>query len=332
MADRIQLRRSNSTEWTTANPILSDGEIAFERDTNQLKIGNGLTNWNDLPYIPIVSSASSLVMTARNATGATIPKGAVVYVNGAVGNKPSIALSQVSTEITSSRTFGVTRSAISNNTEGIVVIYGAVDTLNTSSFSDGDFLYLSPSTAGGLTSTRPTQPNHSVSIGVVTRSHPTLGAIEVRIQNGFELEELHDVLVTNKTTNDALVYDSSTTLWKNLPSGAVFSTAGEALGGHRVIISDSGLLYYASTTNVLHRNKVVGITLGAVTSGAQATYQKDGLVTEPSWNWNTSLPVYLADNGLLTQAPANTTGFVMIVGTPASATSLYLFLQPPILL
>lgn len=50
MADKIQLRRDSSTAWTAANPVLSDGEIGWERDTYQFKVGNGTTAWNSLAY------------------------------------------------------------------------------------------------------------------------------------------------------------------------------------------------------------------------------------------------------------------------------------------
>lgn len=50
MAFRIQLRRGTSTSWTNANTLLAQGEVGLETDTNKIKIGNGETRWNDLPY------------------------------------------------------------------------------------------------------------------------------------------------------------------------------------------------------------------------------------------------------------------------------------------
>ena len=50
MADKIQLRRDSAAAWTLANPVLSDGEIGWERDTYQFKVGNGTTAWNALSY------------------------------------------------------------------------------------------------------------------------------------------------------------------------------------------------------------------------------------------------------------------------------------------
>lgn len=50
MADRIQLRRDTATNWASVNPILADGEIGFEHDTGQFKIGDGITTYTALPY------------------------------------------------------------------------------------------------------------------------------------------------------------------------------------------------------------------------------------------------------------------------------------------
>lgn len=51
MADRIQIRRDNKARWADLNPILAAGEMGFEIDNNRLKIGNGITAWNSLPYV-----------------------------------------------------------------------------------------------------------------------------------------------------------------------------------------------------------------------------------------------------------------------------------------
>ena len=47
----FRLRRGPASEWTTDNPVLSDGEPGVERDTGRMKIGNGADAWNDLPYL-----------------------------------------------------------------------------------------------------------------------------------------------------------------------------------------------------------------------------------------------------------------------------------------
>lgn len=51
MVYTIQLRHDESVDWDVQNPILKAGEPGFEQDTNKLKLGDGLTRWNELPYI-----------------------------------------------------------------------------------------------------------------------------------------------------------------------------------------------------------------------------------------------------------------------------------------
>ena len=51
MADRIQIRRDTKARWADLNPILASGKMGFEIDNNRLKIGNGITAWNSLPYV-----------------------------------------------------------------------------------------------------------------------------------------------------------------------------------------------------------------------------------------------------------------------------------------
>lgn len=50
MAVKIQIRRGTAAAWTSANSILADGELGIETDTRKIKIGNGTTAWNTLPY------------------------------------------------------------------------------------------------------------------------------------------------------------------------------------------------------------------------------------------------------------------------------------------
>ena len=161
------------------------------------------------------SATNKLSTTARNQTGVTIPAETVVYFSGVSGNVPTLALSQANTELGSTKTIGITATSIANNANGEVVVFGLADNLNTSAFTAGSALWLSPSVPGGLTMTKPSAPNHMVFIGFCTRSHPTQGTIEVKIQNGFELEELHNVAIASLADNQVLKYDLPNLLWKN---------------------------------------------------------------------------------------------------------------------
>lgn len=161
------------------------------------------------------ASTSKVVETVRNATQSTIPAGSVVYISGANGTHPTILLAQANAESTSYRTFGVTQSSIPPSTDGVVVIIGEVANLNTGMFNDGDQLYLSPTVAGGVTNVKPSAPNHLVYVGVCTRANNNNGTIEVKIINGFEVNELHDAAISNKQNKDIFSYDLSSGLWKN---------------------------------------------------------------------------------------------------------------------
>ena len=174
------------------------------------------TDYNTTWGTPALSTASETTLaTVRNATGSTLTAGQVVYINGALGNRPTVALSQANAEATSAGTYGMVSSPIANNADGTIVIAGYVANLDTSAYSDGDKLYLSPTVAGGYTTTKPSAPNHMVYVGVVTRSHPNQGVIQLRIQNGYELDELHNVSNTSLADKDLLAYESATSLWKN---------------------------------------------------------------------------------------------------------------------
>jgi hypothetical protein len=162
---------------------------------------------------PNVSAvAGTLIREIRNATGATLTKGTVVYISGATGNKPTVSKALATGDSTSAQTFGLCQVDIPNNSNGYIVCVGDITGLDTSAFTEGTQLYLSSTTAGTYTSTKQYAPAHLVYIGVVTRSHPTLGQIEVKIQNGYEMDEIHDVLITSKANNDGLFYESSTSL------------------------------------------------------------------------------------------------------------------------
>jgi len=165
-----------------------------------------------------VDSALTLLQYVRNQTGATITKGTVVYISGATGNTATISKAIATTDGTSAQTLGLVKDNISNNGFGYVVVFGKVAGLNTSAYNEGQQLYLSPTIAGGYTTTKPYAPNHLVYVGIVTRSHPNQGTIEVRVQNGYEMDELHDVAAQNPSDGDVIQYVASTGLWTKTSS------------------------------------------------------------------------------------------------------------------
>ena len=50
---RVTVRKGTATQWRLSNPVLLDGEIAWEGDSTKLKVGDGVTAWNDLDYYKV---------------------------------------------------------------------------------------------------------------------------------------------------------------------------------------------------------------------------------------------------------------------------------------
>ena len=151
----------------------------------------------------------------KNNTGSTLTAGTAVYASGSSGVNVNVVKAQANSEGASSKTLGVLTEDILNGETGYCTTFGLIHGIDTSAFTEGAALYLSPSVAGGLTSTKPSAPNHMVSMGVCVRSQQNNGVIFVKVINGFELEELHNVSITNPQDGQVLKYQASTGLWIN---------------------------------------------------------------------------------------------------------------------
>jgi len=119
-------------------------------------------------------------------------------------------------------TLGVVTETINANQEGFITTSGQVKEINTTgslqgeTWTDGDILYLSPTTAGAITNIKPIAPNHTVIVGYVEYAHAIHGKIFVKIDNGYELNELHNVKITGTpANNNLLAYTSSLSVWEN---------------------------------------------------------------------------------------------------------------------
>lgn len=69
MPFRIRPRRDTASNWSAANPVLAEGEMAFESQlggTFLMKVGDGTTAWNDLPYSPIRGLDEATIVLMEN--------------------------------------------------------------------------------------------------------------------------------------------------------------------------------------------------------------------------------------------------------------------------
>ena len=108
--------------------------------------------------------------------------------------------------------------------------------------------------------------------------------------------------------------------------------ASGALGGQRMVKANpDGTVSYANTTNIADAGKVLGMTDFAVVDGEEVVIVREGLMQFEGFNFDIALPVYLSDNGLVSQT-ASVSGFSQIVGFAENPTSLFLNLREPIIL
>jgi hypothetical protein len=168
----------------------------------------------------IGTSPNSLFSYVTNAESVTINKGQPVYVFGGTGDRITVKLAYNTTDTTSAQTIGIVVANIAAGQKGIIIIQGQLDNLNifpTPTWSDGDFVYLG-ATAGSVTNVKPYAPNHLVYLGYVTSASPgNAGRMYVKVQNGYELNELHNVAAQNPNNDDILKYNSTTSLWTSVP-------------------------------------------------------------------------------------------------------------------
>lgn len=260
------------------------GEAEWQTPTGGGGGGDMYKSTYDADNDGVVDKAETVQITVRNSTGSTLSKGQVVYLSGSTGNRPNAILADASTEATSSKTIGIVVADILNNTDGQIAVNGTLHNLNTNSFADGDTLWLSTTPGGYVANTPPAEPNHAVFIGYVARAHPTDGRLVIQIQNGYELDELHNVIITNPLNRHTLFYNSSTTLWENrgieaadIPSVTSNATFGVTVDGGGGVITN-GVKGYVK---VPYACTITGWTVMSTVSGS---------ITFDIWKSSAGLP------------------------------------------
>jgi len=192
---------------------------------------------------------TSRVYVKNGSTALT--KGTPVYITGADGTNIIIGAAGNGSEATSSKTIGLTETDLAINAMGYVVTDGKLTNIDTSAAgAAGDAVWLGVN--GGKLyglSNKPVAPAHMVYLGVVSKKNANTGEIQVKVQNGFEFNELHDVSAQSPSTGDIIVRNAGNTLWENKPQSAL-AIANTQVSG----LGDS------STKNV-------GTTSGTVAAG-----------------------------------------------------------------
>lgn len=169
--------------------------------------------------VDLVARVVNKVTPNTTLTKANYP---AVRVSGAQGQRLAVAYAQANNDNNSADTIGLVCETIATNQEGFILTVGQLEDINTTgslqgeTWADGDVIYLSPTTAGALTNIKPTgATGHIVVIGYVEYAHAIHGKLYVKVMNGWELDELHNVNISSPTNNQILAYTSSTQLWEN---------------------------------------------------------------------------------------------------------------------
>jgi len=210
--------------------------------------GNGTPSVMLSPDVTLQQGQEMLALV-YNGTGSTIVNGSVVAVSGAQGQRPSVSLADADSEALSAPTLGIATQDIANGAEGFVTTFGFVRGINTSAFTAGAPIYLSQ-TPGQFTATRPSAPAHTVALGWVIKVNAASGEVFVNINNGWELDELHNVLISGAASGNTLIYDAVAGVWENasLTPGTGITITG---GAGSITIANSGVTSVTGTAPVV---------------------------------------------------------------------------------
>lgn len=204
-----------------------------------------------------------------------------VYISGAQGQRLKVDLALAVTEGTSAGTLGLVTETILDNQEGFVTSSGLVNDIDTTgdlqteTWADGDILYLSPTVAGNITNVKPLAPDHTVIMGFVVYAHAIHGKIYVKVDNGYEIEELHDVQVITRTDEDILQWYEDDLVWRNINLLTAITNAGGISG-----LGDINYVPKFDTVNSITNSLIYddGTDIGIATISPTFPADRSGLV------------------------------------------------------
>jgi hypothetical protein len=353
LADQGDLQAAISGKVNRSGDVMT-GDLAFSasgiNDTDNIQfnitpttytpaVGN--MGWNDsegtidlLLRGGIVSLPLGQKQVARvvNGTGGNVLRSnyQVVKVTGAQGQRLQVNLAQANNDANSADTLGLIAENINNNNSGFIITSGLVENINTTgslqgeTWADGNVLYLSPTVPGRLTNVKPQAPDHTVICGFVVYVNANNGKIFVKIDNGYEIDELHNVRIDTGTlaNGQILKYNSTLGVWENGTDSGITGTgtSGQVayFNGTTSLTSESNLFWDATNdrlsigtnTNVGHRLTIrSGAALSSFTS-----YTSNGVLIESAASGGSTLEFATGNASLaticFTDQDASANGFI----------------------
>ena len=264
--------------------------------------GSGLVEWK---------VNQTLATQVYNADSVTINKGEPVYVFGSTGTNISVKRALNTGDATSAQTLGLANENITAGSTGIVICQGLLKGIDTQAYTAGQALYLG-STAGSITTTKPYAPNHLVYLGFVETVSAN-GRIYVRTQNGYELDEIHDVqITTTPSNNQVLSYELSSNLWKpRTITEGVTITDDTTTNGTRYILFDDSTSGTQTSVNVSSTGLTFNPLLGRLTT-TQVVAAVDGAVGSVTPNSGTFTSVTVNAAGELRLKDTDSSNYVAL--------------------
>jgi hypothetical protein len=252
----------------------------------------------------------------------TIGKGQAVYVSSADGTNMIVSKASNVSEQFSSKTMGLLETSLVTNGKGNVITEGLLSGLNTNGANAGDPVWLGVDGAliFGLVN-KPVAPAHLVFIGIVTRANANNGEIFVKVQNGFEMNELHNYLEGSVQNNEVIVYESSTSLYKPKTIPAILGytpaddasvvriTGAQTVSGLKTfsasIIANIGVLLKNNAVSALNGYTAIG---GSSNNGIELVFSPGGftqsLLFQPSAAYSYTFPAATGTVALISDIPS----------------------------
>lgn len=266
MALKIQLRRGTAAEWTSANPVLMQGEMGVETDTLKVKLGNGTTAWTSLPYFTQGAKGDT---GATGATGATGPRGLKGDV-GDTGPANTLTMGTVTTGPAGSSASATITGTAPNQTLNLVIPKGDKgDTGTAATITVGTVTALAAGSAPTVVNAGTSGAavfNFGIPNAVGVPTGGTTGQVVRKTASSTEwatlsTSDLNDVAIATPSNGQALTFDSATGKWKNATPAANLSQLGDVT---IATPADKQVLQYESASGKW-KNKTAtgGVTVGS---------------------------------------------------------------------
>lgn len=248
---------ANSSSYAVSSSYSYSGSYAFSSD-------NTITS----------SYTYRTIVNVKNGSSDLLPANSVVRISGANGANLLVDYASWNNDYLSADTIGFVLTDIDYNGFGTIITQGTLINADTSNFNAGDLLFLSGS--GQYTNVRPTAPLHTVRLGYVVRANKNNGVIFVKVDNGYELGELHDVVDSTTTSSYGDLLIKSGSVWKNsknltgsyVLSGSLTTNDGISCND----ITASNKIIYKNAVLLDYNNVTTANTISVVLTNATSSY------------------------------------------------------------